>query len=189
MALPSAETLSSASFMESVHHAETILRDTSAGVSDTQLGLVSTMLRTSNGARGLFVTLLSDERVLLADGELPGEMVDVLTLPDGTEEERETVRVLIAKNVFMASSMVVHYRRSDEEEKRTGSELTRDRGKRVAKACAEKDEGLRTILGEMLAGAEEGQGQFVAFLQKWGYDDEQKEAGARSLREVLEIYD
>lgn len=171
--------------MESVDHAVTILHDTSNGVSAAQLQLLSAMLRTSNGARGLFVTLLSDERVSLADTELPAEVVDVLTLPDGSEEERETVRVLIAKNVFMASTMVVHYRRSGEVERRAASELTRDRGKRVAMACVRKDEGLRTTGMELLRSAEEGEGQFVDFLRKWGYDDEQKEAGASSLKEVL----
>lgn len=187
MSLPSADTLKSASFIDSVDHAVTILKDTEHDVNAAQLELVSAMLRTSNGARGLFVSLLSDDRIPLADRELSSEFVDVLTLPDASEEERETVRVLITKNVVMSTAMIVYYRRRGDEEQRAGSQLTSERATRVAKACMKKDEGLSVTVREMLKGAEEGEGEFVEFLNKWGYDDEQKREAVRLLKEILDV--
>jgi len=41
-------------------------------------------------------------------------------------------------------------------------------------------------LGTLLAAARDGSGEDVAFLQRWGYDDEQKAAIAAAVEGVAE---
>lgn len=50
--LPAREELQSASFLESVRHAETLLGYREASLAESNIALLDTMLQTSNGARG-----------------------------------------------------------------------------------------------------------------------------------------
>lgn len=179
MSLPSVETLRGASFMSCVEHSRTILSG-STSVDSTQLELISALLSTSNGARGLLVTLLSDEAVGMADVEpVAEELVGVIA--EGGEETRG----LMAKNVVMSSCMVVEYGRRGQVEMGKGSLLTRERAVRVAKAVRKVDQGLDRVLREMTSELEGGEGRFKGFAEKWRYDEEQKREGVKWLNEVL----
>lgn len=179
MSLPSAETVRGASFMSCVEHSRTILSG-STTLDATRLELVSALLSTSNGARGLLVTLLSDEAVGLADVEpVDEELVGVIA--EGGEETRG----LLVKNVVMSSCMVVEYGRRGEMEMGKGSLLTRERAVRVARAVEKVDKELDEVVREMMSEMEGGEGRFKGFAKKWGYDGEQKAEAVKWLKQVL----
>lgn len=189
--MPSMETVREASFMECVDHTVTILRGGNEeteeeGLSGQQAELLHTMVGTSNGARGVLVSVLSDPRVTVADGDGVSELAERVLLgwSEGSEEQGR-VRDLLVKNVFMSSSMALLYSRQGDEEKREGSELTRERAVRVTRAVRKGDAGVRGVGLEMVAGAEEGKGRFVGFLGKWGYDEGQKAEGAKWVRRAV----
>eukprot|EP00177_Eucheuma_denticulatum_P001339 GFKZ01002433.1.p1 GENE.GFKZ01002433.1~~GFKZ01002433.1.p1 ORF type:complete len:231 (-),score=42.32 GFKZ01002433.1:890-1582(-) len=180
MSLPTRETLLSASFMACVEHTRAIVGDAKT-LSREQLDLISALLETSNGSRGFFVTVLSNEDVGLIDGDEFGDELIQMIAEGGAE-----VRDLLTKNVVMSSCMVVYYERRGETELGKGSLLTRERAVRLAKQVLNKDEGgLEGVLKEMLEGLQKGEGRFTGFVQKWEYDDEQKKEAGKWVKEVL----
>lgn len=189
--MPSVKTVRSASFMECVEHTVTILGEEEGqgaknGMIEEQVELLHVMMGTSNGARGVLVSLLSDPRVTTADGEGAQEFVERVVLKwDEEEEERGRIRELLVKNVFMSSSMAVWYARQGDEEKRKGSVLTRERAVRVTRDVGQADSGLRGVGMEMVCSAETGKGAYVGFLDKWGYDEGQKAEGAKWVRRAV----
>lgn len=191
MALPSVSTLQSASFMESVEHAEVVLtanESDATAVDDTQIQLIDAMLETSNGARGFFVTLLSNPGVKVMDVEtLPANLVNVIKRTD--EEQGRIVDDLLAKNCFMSSSMVIHYNRTGEAERQSASELTAKRSRDALVACLRGNDRLAGTVAAMLDALEdenfERQQGYGPFLKKWGYDAEQRRAGAVLFRSIL----
>lgn len=180
MSLPTRETLLSASFMACLEHTRAIVGDTKT-LSREQLDLISALLETSNGSRGFFVTVLSSKEVGLIDGEELGDEL-IQMIADGGMK----VHDLLTKNVVMSSCMVVYYERKGETELGKGSLLTRERAVRLAKEVMRKDDGgLEGVLREMLEGLQKGEGRFGGFVEKFGYDDEQKREAGNWVEEVL----
>lgn len=167
--------------MSCIEHSRKILEG-STTLDKVQVELMSVLLSTSNGARGLLVTLLSDESVEVADVEPVGEEL-VRAIAEGGKETQE----LLVKNVVMSSCMVVEYRRRGEGELGRGSLLTRERAIRLAKAVGRVDEELDGVLREMVRELEGRGGRFEGFANKWGYDEEQRAEGVRRVKEVLRV--
>lgn len=187
--LPSAAELQSASFLDSVRHAETLLGFRATTLSAENAALVDTMLGTSNGARGFFVTLLSQPAVLLAEQEpLPCELDRLL---------RKHCRValvadLIVKNLVMSSAMALQYRGDGKSGLASGSALTSARSATVARATyrvggssvpALVDRMLYALEGKGVADG--GMGVYVPFVEKWGYDDAQRRHCAAVLCDAI----
>lgn len=160
MQLPTPATLTASKFPETAEQASQIFRVAAsdsgsppAPLPEHYLSLLSVLLETPHGARGLFVSLLSDPGVTLADKEaeagsavaadegrsspLDAGFVAILTatarLDDALNDEGKMtqaryVRHLSILNVVMPAAMVVVH---DTEEKRQMSAVTRDRAKRV----------------------------------------------------------
>jgi hypothetical protein len=83
----------------------------------------------------------------------------------------------------MSTAMVLHHQRSADDAQQAGSE-------RVQTRCTEllrllEPEAVKERL-EILLEATDGRGEDVAFLDRWGYDAEQKAAIADAVLAVAE---
>lgn len=176
MALPTADTLRKASFMSCVGHARTILQ-ASDQPTDEMVELLEAMLETSNGARGLLVTLLADGGVKMDD-----RVVQVIA--DGGEE----TMMLMTKNVVMSSCRMLDWERKGDQEQKEASEMTRARAIKVCKEILEsgaKADKFAELMREMRASMDGSGGIFDDFVKKWEYDEEQRAAAVRAIDVVM----
>lgn len=157
-------------FEEAIAYTEKLLSRTD--LDDAQLqSEITNLVKTSNGARGFFVCFLTGEWEL-ADNPSPAIIQALQAEPDAIAE-------LLVKNLAMSTAMAITHRRNGNEEQTQGSD-------RVAKRTAlliEKVDLLevRTIANQMQDSATTNSGEYAAFLEKWGYDAEQKQAIANVL--------
>ena len=84
----------------------------------------------------------------------------------------------------MSTAMAVHHRRAGDEGQQAGSERVSNRCIELLRLLepAEVKERLEQLLGAAL----DNRGEDVAFLEKWGYDAEQKQAIGDSVYAVAE---
>lgn len=160
-------------FEEAITYTENLLKR--GDVEELQLeSEISTLVQTSNGARGFFVCFLTGEWQL-ADNPSSGIIKALQSEPNAIAE-------LLVKNLAMSTAMAIVHQRSGNIEQAQGS-------KRVAKRTAlliEKVDlvEVRTIAAQMQNSASTNTGEYVSFLEKWGYDVEQKQAIANVLADV-----
>ena len=96
----------------------------------------------------------------------------------------EDVVDLTVRNLAMSAAMVVHHRQQSDALQAGGSE-------RVNLRCTEllrqlEPHSVKARLETLLAAASNNQGSDVAFLDRWGYDANQKIAIARAVDSVAE---
>ena len=160
-------------FEEAISYTENLLKR--GDVEELQLeSEISTLVQTSNGARGFFVCFLTGEWQL-ADNPSSG-------IIKALQSEPEAIAELLVKNLAMSTAIAIVHQRSGNIEQAQGS-------KRVAKRTAllmEKVDlvEVRTIAAQMQNSASTNTGEYVSFLEKWGYDVEQKQAIANVLANV-----
>ena len=160
-------------FEEAISYTENLLKR--GDVEELQLeSEISTLVQTSNGARGFFVCFLTGEWQL-ADNPSSG-------IIKALQSEPEAIAELLVKNLAMSTAMAIVHQRSGNIEQAQGS-------KRVAKRTAllmEKVDlvEVRTIAAQMQNSASTNTGEYVSFLEKWGYDVEQKQSIANVLADV-----
>jgi hypothetical protein len=136
---------------------------------------IAALVQTQNGARGFFVSYLTDDRPL-ADHPSDGVMQALQSAPD-------TVAELLVKNLAMSSAMAIAHRRNDNEAMAQGSDRVRSRTLRLI-------EGLQlpqiTELAQQLhESTTTGTGAYQTFLNRWGYDAEQRSRIAEVLKEII----
>lgn len=146
---------------------------------------VSKLLATPNGARGFFVAYLTDRRPL-ADQPEP-ELIDAL------KSSPSIVSELLVKNLAMSTAMALTHQRNDQADQaqqslqvsRRSAELIQkvggDRLRQEAHALWQS----ATWQSTTRQGATDSTGPYKAFLEKWGYDAEQKTAIAARLEGLL----
>jgi len=136
---------------------------------------VAELVASRDGARGFFVVSLAGDSPLM--DRLPDPVVLALRLAgDGVVD-------LTARNLAMSTAMALHHRRSGDGQQQAGSE-------RVTARCLEllrllEPGAVRDRL-ELLLAATRGEGEDVAFLDRWGYDAEQRAAIAAAVLAVAE---
>ena len=83
----------------------------------------------------------------------------------------------------MSTAMAMTHQRAENIEQ---SESSKRVAKRTALLIAKVDlEEVRVIASQIKRAALTGNGEYATFLQKWGYDSEQKQAIANTLDQVL----
>ncbi|XGV99866.1 MAG: hypothetical protein ACAF41_13150 [Leptolyngbya sp. BL-A-14] len=134
---------------------------------------VQALVGSENGARGFFVTYLSDDRPL-ADHPDPAILAALQTAPT-------IVAPLLVKNLAMSTAMAITHRRNQDETMANGSDRVRSR---VLQLIQRLDLLQVQVEADQLAQAiETGTGSYQPFLERWGYDLEQKVAMQQALVE------
>jgi hypothetical protein len=137
---------------------------------------VAELVATRDGARGFFVVSLAGDCPLM--DRLPEPLVMQLSgAGDGVVD-------LTARNLAMSTAMALHHKRAADAQQQAASE-------RVALRCTEllrllPSDLVRNRLEILLAAAALAQGDDVAFLERWGYDAQQKAAIAAAVEAVAE---
>jgi len=136
---------------------------------------VTSLVKTENGARGFFVTYLTDDRQE-ADKPSPGVL-------DGLREAPEIVAELLVKNLAMSAAMVAYHSRNQSEEMAAGSARVQGRSRHLIQTL--QLPACQTLAEQMLESLSNGGGEYESFFRKWGYDGEQKVAIASAVREAI----
>jgi hypothetical protein len=136
---------------------------------------VAELVASRDGARGFFVVSLAGESPLM--DRLPDPVVLSLRLAgDGVVD-------LSARNLAMSTAMALHHQRNGDAGQQGGSE-------RVQLRCTELlrllEPGAVKERLETLLEATDGRGEDVVFLDRWGYDAEQRAAIAEAVLAVAE---
>lgn len=192
MTLPTVEEVRNAKFPKTVDQAGTLFHKTASPLSEPHTELLSALMSTSDGARGVFVALLSDQELSLADQKpLDENMISEFVKAGAGSEHARYVREIAVKNVVMPAAMVVQYNAGNETELAASSQLTRDRAIRVVHAWRSAEQSssagisLDSVGAEMRDAVAELKGRFAPFIQKWGYDESQRAAMKEALREAF----
>jgi len=137
---------------------------------------VAELVASRDGARGFFVVSLVGDCPLM--DRLPEPLVLQLRLAG------EPVVDLTVRNLAMSTAMALHHGRAEDNDQQAASE-------RVSGRCCEllrllEPAAVKTRLETLLAAARDGQGEDVAFLDRWGYDPQQRQAIAAAIEAVPE---
>jgi hypothetical protein len=136
---------------------------------------VAELVASRDGARGFFVVSLAGDSPLME--RLPDPVVLAL------RQAGDGVVDLSARNLAMSTAMALHHHRNGDAGQQGGSE-------RVQLRCTEllrllEPAAVKERL-EMLLEATDGRGEDVAFLDRWGYDADQRAAIAEAVLAVAE---
>jgi hypothetical protein len=200
------QTNSNASFEHAVHDSAQLLGQIDANkLEDHQIAaMVAAIVQTLAGARGFFVTYLTDESNI---GEVHPEPI-----VEGLARSPEIVNDLVAKNLVMSSAMALTHERNGADKLLIGSE-------RVTRRCMSLAERLRTdglavnfdsmlaAIEAVLAKREDGfdvestlsaysfgvggkissemKAEYEGFLHKWRYDSGQLKSARDNVQTVL----
>lgn len=136
---------------------------------------IASLVSSAEGARGFFVTYLTDARPL-ADHPSAAVVQALQTSP-------ETVAELLVKNLAMSAAMAVAHRRNEDEAMAQGSDQVRSRTARLIQLVqlAAVSEEAKKLLESVVT----SQGDYQQFLKRWGYDTEQKQVIQQAIEQVL----
>ena len=135
---------------------------------------VGELVASRDGARGFFVVSLAGDCPLM--DRLPEPLVlQLRAAGDGVVD-------LSARNLAMSTAMAVQHGRNGDSGQQVGSE-------RVQARCTEllrllEPGAVKQRLETLLQAADQGAGEDVAFLDRWGYDAEQRRAIAAAVEAV-----
>ncbi len=137
---------------------------------------VAELVASRDGGRGFFVVSLAGDCPLM--DRLPEPLVMQLRAAGAGVVD------LTARNLAMSTAMALHHQRAGDAGQQAGSE-------RVRLRCTELLRQLESVavkdrLETLLAAARDDQGEDVAFMQRWGYDAEQRAAIAAAIEAVAD---
>ena len=170
-------TISSAmSFEDAIAAAQSLLNQREqAVIADADFGAATAKLTaTHNGARGFFVAYLTDSRALV-DTLIP-------VVAAALQHSTEIPPGLLVKNLAMSTAMEITHRRSQNLDQAAQSAQVQQRTAALIALL-----GFPYVKAEaegLWQGIAAEAGDYAAFLKRWGYDAEQKEAIAHSLQTV-----
>lgn len=137
---------------------------------------VGELVASRDGARGFFVVSLAGDCPLM--DRLPEPLVLQL------RQAGAGVVDLTTRNLAMSTAMALHHRRASDGAQQAASE-------RVSARCTEllrllEPTAVKGRLETLLTAARDGQGDDGAFLDRWGYDAEQRQAIAAAIEAVAD---
>ncbi|KAM3098556.1 hypothetical protein ACKFKG_05875 [Phormidesmis sp. 146-35] len=166
----------SISFEEAIALTQSLLsKIEQEGLSESDAATVANLVATENGARGFFVTYLTDARPL---ADRPSEEV-VAAL----RSSPSMVSELLVKNLAMSTAMILAHTRSQKLDLAKGSERVQQRTTNLIQQTQLAE--VQTKVQSLLESIASGTGQYQSFLERWGYDAEQKQAIAQALQQVV----
>ena len=139
------------------------------------LTFVAELVQTSNGARGFFVTYLTAQEPI-CDTPHP-EIIAAL------QAHPEVVVDLLVKNVAMSTAQQLYHQRRNDSEMMASSATVAARTTTIIRQLNLPQ--IQEMCQELVSTIKTGTGDYSEFLTRWGYDDEQKSAIARSITQLL----
>jgi hypothetical protein len=136
---------------------------------------IAQLVKSANGARGFFVTYLTSPGTL-ADNPSPEVIQALQSSPD-------TVAELLVKNLAMSAAMAVTHRRNNNEQMAQGSDQVRSRTARLIEQVELPQ--AREFAQQLHESATTGEGTYKTFLQRWGYDAQQRQVMRSALEQVI----
>ena len=146
-------------------------------VSETEIqATITALMSTENGARGFFVTYLTADRPY-ADQPSDAVIRALQTSPTVVSE-------LLVKNLAMSASMAIAHRRTANEAMAQGSDRVQRRTTTLIQRVQMPE--VTQKAAQLQASAETGVGEYQTFLERWGYDAEQRQQIAQVMRAICE---
>lgn len=172
------EVPSDITFEKAIALTQSLLDQMEAGnLSSAQISTAITdLVKSENGARGFFVSYLTSERSL-ADHPAPEVIQALRSSPDIVGE-------LLAKNAAMSAAMALTHRRNSNEQMAKSSQQVRDRATQLIELV--DLDAVRDRCRKLFESAATGEGSYKAFLERWGYDAEQRRLMCQALESVID---
>ena len=127
------------------------------------------ILRTEQGVRGFFVTFLTGHSPLADD--LPPALVQGFVLAI------DSISSILVKNLAMSTGMMLTHDRNGDDIQKAGSHKVQQRSLRLIQVLSNFGlPPLQQHCEELLNSLKTGIGSYQSFLDRWGYDDEQRQA-------------
>lgn len=136
---------------------------------------IAQLVKSENGARGFFVTYLTSEDTLADNPSL--EVIQAL------QSSPDIVTELLVKNLAMSSAQAITHRRKGNEEMAQGSDRVRSRTLSLMEKLQLPQLQERSVA--LYKSAKTGEGIYQAFLQRWGYDTQQRQVICDALEQVM----
>jgi len=137
---------------------------------------VAHLVNSRDGARGFFVVSLSSDSPLM--DRLPEPLVLELRAAG------EGVVDLTVRNLAMSTAMALHHQRSGDAAQQARSERVRDRSTELLRQLDPHLVKERLVV--LLEAADQASGADLEFLDRWGYDPEQRRAISEAALAVAE---
>ncbi len=145
-------------------------------ISEAELeATLSDLLSSANGARGFFVTYLTDDCPL---ADQPSEAV-IRAL----QASPQIVPELLVKNLAMSAAMAIAHRRNQNEAMAQGSDRVQVRTAQLIQKVQMAE--VSEQAAQMREAAATGSGIYQAFLTRWGYDAEQRQVIEQQMQRAL----
>lgn len=136
--------------------------------------IISSLVASENGARGFFVTYLTSDNPI-ADHPSEGIISGLKTSP-------EIVSELLVKNVAMSTAMRITHTRNNDPEMAESSLQVTQRSLNLINQLSLRE--IQAKIEQLKNTIVETKGTYQDFLNKWGYDQEQKEIILNTLNNL-----
>jgi hypothetical protein len=168
----------SISFPEAIAQTQSLLAQMENDeVSDVEIGeAIASLVKSMNGARGFFVTYLTDERPF---ADRPSESVI-----EALKSSPDFVGELLVKNVAMSAATAVIHRRNNDENTALSSDRVCRRSIQLIQKL--KLEVIDNQLKQLHQSVVTGEGSYKEFLERWDYtgDREQLHAIQQAIKNI-----
>lgn len=161
-------------FEQAIALTQSLLSQAEAGESPEMAAAIAELVKTETGARGFFATYLTSDSAI-ADNP-PTPVVQAL------QSSPDVVADLLVKNLAMSAAQAVFHRRNHKEDMAEASEQVRQRTARLIELVSLPAVYDRSA--ELLESTTTGEGSYKAFLERWGYDAEQRQVICKTLQQV-----
>lgn len=143
--------------------------------SEISASEIAQLVQTEDGARGFFVTYLTSD-IAIADSPTQ-EIIQ------GLRSHSEIVSELLIKNLAMSTAQELYHHRRQHEEMAKSSQRVQERTVRLIKLLNLDlvDEKSQQLVATINADS----GSYQAFLERWNYDAEQKQAIKAAINKFL----
>jgi len=136
---------------------------------------IAALIQSMNGARGFLVVFLTGD-FALADRPTPAVIQGLKASPD-------TIADLMVKNIAMSTAMAMTHIRNQNPELAKGSQLTQTRSIALVQQLNLPE--IHSKLEALQSTVRNKGGDYQAFLDRWGYDDEQRAAIGNAVQVAL----
>jgi hypothetical protein len=139
------------------------------------LDFVSELIQTANGARGFFVTYLTAQDPI-CDAPQPEIIAAIAAHP-------EIAADLLVKNVAMSTAQQIYHQRRDDSGMTAASATVAVRTTKIITALNLSQ--IQVMCRELVSTIQTGTGSYTEFLNRWGYDDEQKQSIGQVVSQLI----